>query len=146
MSSPLALLSAGAVLLAGVTYFVTAPAKHPEIQLAAAPPMAVEPVTAIDEKLPVVRRAGTYVVVFNNSGITGLAKSTSQRLSGAGWEVVGEDNWYGAIPASSVYYPARLKAQAELLAADLGVRRVMPAVDPMQMDRLTVILTTDYKR
>ena len=145
MSSPLALLSTGAVLLAGVTYFVTAPAKHPDIQLTAAPQqVAPQVVLERDKTLPVVRRGSTYVVVFNNSGITGLAGRTSGRLSGAGWNVVGSDNWYGTIPATTVYYPQRFKRQAQLLAKDLGIDRVKPALDPMQMDRLTVILTTDF--
>ena len=79
--------------------------------------------------------------MFNNSGITGLASRTSGRAQGAGWNVVGSDNWYGTIPASTVYYPPRLKAAAHLLALDLGLHRVMPAVSPMRLDRLTVILT-----
>ena len=58
-------------------------------------------------------RATTYVEVYNNSGITGLAGSVAARAQGAGWQVVGSDNWYGTIPASTVYYPPRLKAAAE---------------------------------
>jgi hypothetical protein len=146
MSSPLALISAGAVLLAGVAYFVTAPAKPTEVQLTAAP-QKVEPQVTFerDRTLPVVHRRGTYVVVFNNSGITGLAGRTSERLAGAGWNVVGSDNWYGTIPASTVYYPASLRAEAQLLAKDLGIERLKAAIDPMQLDRLTVILTTDFR-
>ncbi len=56
---------------------------------------------------------------------------------------MGEDNWQGVIPASTVYYPARLEAAAKLLALDLGIQRTAPAVEPMRMDRLTVILTVD---
>ena len=59
-----------------------------------------------------VRRGGTYVEVYNNSGISGLAGSTAARAQGAGWEVVGSDNWYGTIAASTVYFPERLKDQA----------------------------------
>ena len=90
-----------------------------------------------------VRRGDTYVEVFNNSGITGLAGSTAGPAQGAGWQVVGSDNWYGTIPASTVYYPARLHDQAKLLASDLGIARLRPAIAPMP-DRLTVILTRDY--
>ena len=68
-----------------------------------------------------VRRGETYVEVFNNSGISGLAGSTAARAQGAGWNVVGSDNWYGTIPASTVYYPPRLRAAAELLGKDLGI-------------------------
>ena len=91
-----------------------------------------------------VERGDTIVVVFNNSGITGLASRTSGRAQGAGWNVVGSDNWYGTIPATTVYYPERLHAAAKVLARDLGIQRIKPAIDPMQGDRLTVILTTDY--
>jgi hypothetical protein len=57
---------------------------------------------------------------------------------------VGSDNWYGAIDASTVYYPRQLRRAAELLAKDLGIARAEPIIDPMRGDRLTVILTADY--
>ena len=82
-----------------------------------------------------------YVEVYNNSSISGLAAQTASELQDAGWNVVGTDNWYGDIPATTVYYPERLHDQARLLARDLGVDRVLPAVTPMRFDRLTVILT-----
>ena len=82
-----------------------------------------------------------YVEVYNNSSISGLAAQTASELQDAGWNVVGTDNWYGNIPATTVYYPERLREQARLLARDLGVDRVLPAVAPMRFDRLTVILT-----
>ncbi|MGN6780545.1 MAG: LytR C-terminal domain-containing protein [Marmoricola sp.] len=91
-----------------------------------------------------VDRAGTYVVVFNNSNIKGLAGQTSARARNAGWNVVGSDNWYGTIDSSTVYYPARLHAAAKALAHDLHIGRLRPAIAPMQFDRLTVILTADY--
>ncbi len=91
-----------------------------------------------------VRRGGTYVEVYNNSGISGLAGSTAARAQGAGWQVVGSDNWYGTIAASTVYFPARLEDQAQLLGKDLGIKRLKPAIAPMRGDRLTVILTSDY--
>jgi len=82
-----------------------------------------------------------YVEVYNNSTVSGLAAQTAAELQDAGWQVVGTDNWYGNIPATTVYFPDRLQEQAELLARDLGVARVLPAVSPMRFDRLTVILT-----
>ena len=93
---------------------------------------------------PVVRRGTVYVEVYNNSGIKGLAGSTASRATDAGWQVVGSDNWYGTVPASTIYYPAKLEAAAKLLGKDLGVNRLKPAIDPMRLDRLTVILTADY--
>jgi hypothetical protein len=93
---------------------------------------------------PVVTRAKFYVVVFNNSNVKGLAGKTATRAQRVGWNVVGTDNWYGTIDASTVYYPAKLKAAASVLARDLGIARVKPSIAPMRNDRLTVILTGDY--
>ncbi len=90
---------------------------------------------------PVERRTA-YVEVYNNSGISGLAGDTAAMLQDSGWRVVATDNWYGAIPASTVYYPQQLEAQARLLARDVGVSRLHPAVSPMSFDRLTVILVS----
>jgi hypothetical protein len=148
MSSPIALMSAAAVVLAGVGFFVTDRdvAEPKQVVLAATAPAPVEqPVTlrALRVK-PTVKRSEVYVSVYNNSNITGLAGSTAARIGSAGWQVVGSDNWYGTIPATTIYYPERLRPAAKLLSKDLGVERVLPAVDPMLMDRLTVILTADF--
>jgi hypothetical protein len=156
LSSPLALLSAGVVLVAGAAFAFTgtdpAPADtaRPVTATPTPTPTSTAPAPVVEEqtkkkeprkKKPVVRRARTYVEVYNNSGISGLAGSTARRVDAAGWQVVGSDNWYGTIPASTVYYPPRLRAQARLLGRDLGINRLMPAIAPMKFDRLTVILT-----
>jgi hypothetical protein len=160
LSSPIALLSAGAVVLAGVA-FVATNGQQPEraVQVSAQATASATPVEpAATARRPVirkkkaekapkkapVRRGDTFVEVFNNSGISGLAGSTAARAQGAGWQVVGSDNWYGTIPASTVYYPARLREQATLLGKDLGIGRLRPMIAPMRGDRLTVILTSDY--
>ena len=83
------------------------------------------------------------VEVYNNSTVSGLAGTTAATLQDAGWQVVGTDNWYGSIPASTVYYAPRLKGQAKLLAHEVGATRIRPAVEPMRFDRLTLILTGD---
>jgi hypothetical protein len=157
LPSPVAALSLGAVLLAGIAFVATSGDTEQ-------PPQAAKPVTAtptptptptkvapepvIEKKKtkpkPEVRRGEVYVEVYNNSGIAGLAGSTAARISGAGWQVVGSDNWYGTIPQSTVYYPERLEAAAKMLARDLGIKRLKPAISPMRFDRLTVILTSDY--
>ncbi|CAN5450055.1 hypothetical protein BH18ACT8_BH18ACT8_12620 [soil metagenome] len=92
-------------------------------------------------KQPKSAAPAAYVEVYNNSTVSGLAAQTAAELQDAGWQVVGTDNWYGNIPATTVYFPDRLQEQAELLARDLGIARVLPAVSPMRFDRLTVILT-----
>jgi LytR cell envelope-related transcriptional attenuator len=155
LSSPLALLSAGVVLVAGAAFLFTgndpAPADTARTVTATpsttptTPPPAPEPVVEKKKKpkkqKPVIHRARTYVEVYNNSGISGLAGQVAGRAGSAGWQVVGSDNWYGTIPASTVYFPARLEAQAKLLGRDLGINRLRPAIAPMRFDRLTVILT-----
>ena len=82
--------------------------------------------------------------MFNNSNVSGLAARTAERIGAVGWQVVGSDNWFGTIPATTIYYPARLESAAKVLSRDIGVPRLVPAVDPMSMDRLTVIVTADY--
>jgi hypothetical protein len=156
MSSPVALLSVAAVVLAGAAYVATT---KPDTPAEAAPrvttrpsptPVTTAPAPVVHHhekakpkhRQPAVKRGAVYVEIYNNSGITGLAGRTAARAQGAGWQVVGSDNWYGTITASTVYYPARLEAAAKLLAKDLGITRLHPAIAPMRFDRLTVILTS----
>ncbi len=156
--SPVVMLSVVAVAMAGVAYVATRaePPVEREVATVAQPEQkdTAEPAPpsqklpkgeppAIKKAEPVVERGKVYVEVYNNSGITGLAGTTAAQASDAGWQVVGSDNWYGTIPASTVYYPQRLQAAAKVLALDLGIGRVMPAIEPMDLDRLTVILTAD---
>lgn len=152
----LMVLSISAVALAGLAFVATQPGErpdvaspaavsHPEATRAPAPstvPAVPQPSTSTPK--PEIRRAKYFVVVFNNSNVKGLAGQTATRAQRAGWNVVGTDNWYGTVDASTVYYPARLKAAGSLLARDLGISRVKPAIAPMRPDRLTVILTGDY--
>lgn len=153
--SPVVMLSIIAIAMAGIAYVATrgqeptqrevttvarAEKPSPSPTLAPHPPKTIKPKKPPQ---PVVKRASTYVEVYNNSGITGLAGRVAATASDAGWQVVGSDNWYGTIPSSTVYYPQRLKAAAKVLALDLGIHRLEPAVDPMRLDRLTVILTGD---
>ena len=79
--------------------------------------------------------------MFNNSTVPGLAGRVASQTSHLGWQVVGSDNWYGTIPATTVYYPPQLAKAGHQLALDLGIHRTMPAVTPMRLDRLTLILT-----
>ena len=155
MSSPVALMCGAAVVMAGLAFLTTdAPGERPSAttvaaasQARTAEPVTVEPKATVAPRRTVekvLRRDAVYVSVFNNSNISGLAATTAERIGSVGWQVVGSDNWYGTIPATTIYYPSRLKEAARLLSKDLGVPRVMPAVDPMSMDRLTVILTGDF--
>lgn len=99
--------------------------------------------TATPEPTPepptVVREAP--VAVLNNTGIKNLAQSFSADVATAGWTVSGLGNWRGQIVSNTVYFPDGLQDQAELLAGDVGITRVMPSIVPMRMDRLTIILS-----
>jgi hypothetical protein len=151
--SPVVILSVIAVAMAGVAFVFTRDAAPTEREIttvtapaasespAAAPATPTEAPKPEKPKKPKVDRSQVYVVVFNNSGVTGLAGQVAAQATEIGWQVVGSDNWYGTIPASTVYYPAKLERAAKLLALDLGIDRVQPAVDPMREDRVTVILT-----
>jgi hypothetical protein len=155
VSSPLALLSVAAVVVAGAALLLTndeeqdAPVRAAATTTASATPTPT-PAAAAPDRKPVrkkkapVRRGDTFVEVFNNSGISGLAGSTAARAQRAGWRVVGSDNWYGTIPATTVYFPPGQEREAGLLGKDLGIARIKPAIPPMGGDRLTVILTSDY--
>ena len=147
--SPVVILSAVAVAMAGVAFVVTrdSPPQEKEIttisqpEASATPTAEPTPTEPAKPPKPPVDRSKVYVVVFNNSNVTGLAGRVAAQASQIGWQVVGSDNWYGTIPASTVYYPKRLERAGRLLALDLGIQRTAPAVDPMRLDRLTVILT-----
>jgi hypothetical protein len=159
--SPVVILSIIAIAMAGIAYVstrspepadrrvttvskaTTQPSEAPSPTLAPSHHAPLQKAKPRKPKPPVVNRAATYVEVYNNSGITGLAGQFASSAASAGWQVVGSDNWYGTIPTSTVYYPVRLEAAAKALALDLGISRVSPAVDPMGGDRLTVILTAD---
>ena len=150
--SPVAILSIVAVGMAGLTLFATR--NTPPTEREVTPTSSHQHQTKTHEPQhvaktpnkpikPAVQRGKVMVEVFNNSGITGLAGRYADQATKAGWKVTGSDNWYGTIAASTVYYPARLKAAAKLMALDLGLHRVVPAAGGMHRDRLTVILTAD---
>ena len=147
--SPVVILSVVAVAMAGVAFVATRDSAPEDKQISTisqpAPsttPTATPTATApAKPKKPKVDRSKIYVVVFNNSNQTGLAGLVAAKATQIGWQVVGSDNWYGTIPASTVYFPPRLERAGKLLALDLGIQRTAPAVDPMRLDRLTVILT-----
>jgi hypothetical protein len=145
--SPVTILSIVAVAMAGIAWFATRPHHAPDVAASAAQhsPSAQHSAPAKPHHhrpaKPAVDRSRVLVEVFNNSAVSGLAARVAGRTSQLGWQVVGSDNWYGTIPATTVYYPPRLEKAAHLLALDLGIHRTMPSVSPMRLDRLTVILT-----
>jgi hypothetical protein len=147
LPSPVVLLSIVAVVMAGIAFVATRNAPPAEKEIATIsdrPSPTPTPTAAPTEKpptKPVVDRGKVPVEVYNNSSVQGLASRVATQASRIGWQVVGSDNWYGTVDATTVYYPKRLKAAAQQLALDLGIKRTAPAVDPMRLDRLTLILT-----
>lgn len=149
MPSPVVMLSVIAVAMAAIAFVATRGGEPTEREVTTvaqdAPKSTPTPTPTPTKKPkpepPAVQRGQVYVEVYNNSGITGLAGNVGERATGQGWQVVGTDNWYGTIPATTVYYPPKLKAAGKQLALDLGIKRTSPAVDPMRLDRLTLILT-----
>ena len=149
--SPLVMLSVIAVAMATITFVATRDQAPTERRIDTATVASAqqsetpEPVVATKapKPKPQIVRGEVYVEVFNNSGIKGLAAGAAAKATNVGWSVVGEDNWYGVIPTTTVYFPPRLKAEGKQLALDLGIKRTSPAVGAMKLDRLTVILTTD---
>ncbi|THI94020.1 LytR family transcriptional regulator [Nocardioides sp.] len=157
LPSPVVLLTVVAVALAAIAFVATRGGESAERDVsatkAAATPSgsaasgtseaATETAKQRKPKKKVVKRADHTVVVFNNTSITGLAGRVSEKVTAAGWTVAAADNWYGTVPATTVYYPAGRKAAAQLLALDLGVARIMPADADADMSptSLTLILT-----
>ncbi len=149
--SPVVMLSVLAVAMASITFVATRDQAPTERRVDTATIASAEQTPTAEPTTPTktprpkpqVKRGEVYVEVFNNSGIKGLAASTAARATQVGWAVVGDDNWYGVIPTTTVYFPPRLKAAGKQLALDLGIKRTAPAVGVMKRDRLTVILTTD---
>lgn len=157
LPSPVVLLSVLAVAFAAIALVTTAgeepderlvdqasaePSQSPTSASSGAATATKKPTQKKTKKEPPpVRRGQVAVVVFNNSGITGLAGQVSGRAAEVGWTVVGADNWYGTIPATTVYFGPKMKRAANQLALDLGVERVQPAIESMSQERLTLILT-----
>ena len=88
-----------------------------------------------------IARDGIAVSVLNNTGNAGVAGTFSGKVTAAGWTVGGIGNWRGSVEGNSVYYPPGRQPEAKLLATDVGITRILPAVSPMRMDRLTIILS-----
>ncbi len=153
LPSPVVILSIVAVAMAAFAFVATQGSEPTEREITPAARESVEDTTSPAEETkppkpkptkkpaPAIKRGQVYVEVFNNSSITGLAGRAAQRATGAGWQVVGEDNWYGTVPATTVYYPPKLERAAKLMALDLGIDRTLEATGAMKLDRLTLILT-----
>lgn len=158
LTSPVVLLSIVAVVLAAVAFVATRDDRPAERDISATKASSTPTDAGTDEPSdepsapppeeekpapPPVVRGDHAVVVFNNTAIRGLAARVSETVRDAGWKVAAADNWYGTVPATTVYFPKGKKAAARQLALDLGVARVLPAdtASDMSSTNLTLILT-----
>jgi hypothetical protein len=89
---------------------------------------------------PKVSRKDIDVTVLNATRTTGLARQVSARVRAAGWTVASVGNWRSGAAQTAVHFPRGRKAEARLLAKDLGIDAVLPSTSGMRSDRLTVIL------
>src|SRR4029077_2761406 len=99
--SRLILVAVVAVAIAGAAFIATSPQPEQAARVVASettpsasptPTPTPTPTAKTTKKAPkktavVVERGDTIVLVFNNSGIPGLASRTSGRAQGAGWNV-----------------------------------------------------------
>ena len=128
-------LCISAVAMAGLVIIADNPDKAPDDEATTAQntpskdagkaPSATPSPTTKPEVKP-VKRGDTYVTIFNNTRVKGLAGGVADKAKGAGWNVVATDNWYGTVDGTAVYYPPRLKTAAEELGFDLGIKRIKP--------------------
>lgn len=159
LPSPVVWLSIVAVVVAAIAFAVTRDAeqKEREITTSSANDEATDTETPADDEStdpsetttpdepkktkPPVVRSEVGVVVFNNTSITGLAGEVLAQVQEIGWHGLAADNWYGTIPATTVYFPDGKRDAAQKLALDLGIQRLVPADPAMSDTNLTVILT-----
>jgi hypothetical protein len=104
---------------------------------------------ASDDERPAAAAAhpapSVEVVVLNETKRRNLAAVFRDVLADAGWQVGATGNFRGNVPATTVYYPPGLKAEAEALEEAFGqVNRIRPAFPGIPTDKLTVILCKDY--
>ena len=95
--------------------------------------------TATHTAEPIVRKK-IDVFVYNDTSTAGLAATVASTADKLGWHTIGTGNWHGDTPSTTVYYPAKLKAAAALLAKDLHIKRVHANDSSLPSTQLTVVL------
>lgn len=94
---------------------------------------------------PTPKAVKAPVIVLNQTTVSGLAAKVRDQLVAGGWTVTGIDSFRGNVPATTVYYPAGLKAAAKALMAQFpAIGRIMPAFAGISTSQLTVILSKDF--
>ncbi|MFW5950800.1 MAG: LytR C-terminal domain-containing protein [Gemmatimonadota bacterium] len=91
-------------------------------------------------------RSAIRIEVLNGAGTPGLARHATDRLRGAGFDVVYFGNARRFDHVRSVVIDRRGAGHARAVAAWLGIDSVATAVDPSLMLETTVILGSDWPR
>jgi hypothetical protein len=113
----------------------------------AAPTVTASPTAtaATTKSANVDLRSDIAIVVLNETTRGGLAATVAARLRTKGWNVSGVGNFRGAVPATTVYYPAGHAAAAQAAAESLPTpARIRPRFGNLSTTRLTVVVTTNY--
>ncbi len=124
---------------------VAAPVPSPSPTATATPTPSPSPTpsaspTPTKKPAPKVSRKAIDVAVLNATRTSGLARQVSGRATEAGWTVAAIGNWRQGAAQTAVHFPRGRKAEARLLAKDLGIDAVLRSTGGMRPDRLTVIL------
>ena len=140
----------GLIGLAWVVFFVpddpqpaAAPVSSPSPSATPTPTLSPTPspsASATPKPTPKVSRKDIDVAVLNATRTSGLARQVSGRVTDAGWTVAAVGNWRAGASQTAVHFPRGHKAEAQLLAKDLGIDAVLRSTGGMRTDRLTVIL------
>lgn len=84
------------------------------------------------------------VVLFNQTYTTERIEGLRQALTTAGWTVPAVDDWSGAVPTTTVYYPKGMELEARaLMSAFPSIGRIKSAFAGIPKDKLTVIVCKD---
>ncbi len=113
---------------------------RPETTEPTASPEPTPTPTPTPPPTPTAGRSDVAVSVLNATRTPGLAAQVAGQVTAAGWTVSATGNWAGGAAQTAVHYPPGREAEAQLLADDLGIAAVVPAVQGMNTERLTVLL------
>jgi type IV secretory pathway VirB10-like protein len=106
-------------------------------------PAPAPPAPAPQQAAPA--RVEVPVLVLNNSRISGLAERAARYFEAGGWPVRDTGNSRGRIRATTIYYPPGQEAAAREFARRFPeVKRVLPRLENLPGDGLTVVVTRDF--
>ena len=82
---------------------------------------------ATPEQKPILARNETSVIILNGNGVSGAAAEEADRVRGKSYLIAGTGNSARTdYPRSIVMYRPGFKREAQRLAKDFGIRRIVP--------------------